>query len=145
VPATGRADGLAVPILAIVTEGGMAAIGPDWYVGDVVLSWAGPAEVHDRLRLLAARTASTASPGTVNVGDLTIEDDTYTARLGGRPLELTYKEFELLKFLRCTPAGCSPGSNCSPTCGATTSSGAAAPWTPTSGGCGPSSDPSTSR
>jgi len=98
------ADGLAVPILAIVTEGGMAAIGPDWYVCDVVLSSAGPAEVHARLRLLAARTTTTtANSGTISVGDLTIEEDTYTARLRGRPLELAYKEFELLKFLALHP------------------------------------------
>src|SRR6185312_12844461 len=37
------------------------------------------------------------------LGDLTIEEDTYTARLRGRPLELTYKEFELLKFLAQHP------------------------------------------
>ena len=97
------ADGLAVPILAIVTEGGMAAIGPDWYVCDVVLSSAGPAEVHARLRLLAARTTTTANSGTISVGDLTIAQDTYTARVRGRPLELAYKEFELLKFLALHP------------------------------------------
>jgi DNA-binding response OmpR family regulator len=98
------ADGLAVPILAIVTEGGMAAIGPDWFISDVVLSSAGPAEVHARLRLLAARTTTTtANSGTISVGDLTIEEDTYTARLRGRPLELAYKEFELLKFLALHP------------------------------------------
>src|SRR5664279_3398402 len=99
------ADGLAVPILAIVTEGGMAAIGTDWFISDVVLSSAGPAEVHARLRLLAARTTTTttANSGTISVGDLTIEEDTYTARLRGRPLELAYKEFELLKFLALHP------------------------------------------
>ena len=103
------ADGLAVPVLAIVTEGGMAAIGPDWFISDVVLSSAGPAEVHARLRLLAARTTTTttttttANSGTISVGDLTIEEDTYTARVRGRPLELAYKEFELLKFLALHP------------------------------------------
>jgi DNA-binding response OmpR family regulator len=39
----------------------------------------------------------------ISLGDLTIEEDTYTARLRGRPLELTYKEFELLKFLAQHP------------------------------------------
>ena len=39
----------------------------------------------------------------LEVGDLTIDEDTYTARLRGRPLELTYKEFELLKFLAQHP------------------------------------------
>ena len=33
------------------------------------------------------------------MGDLVIEEATYTARLKGRALELTYKEFELLKYL----------------------------------------------
>jgi len=79
------ADGLAVSILAIVTEGGMVAIGPEWGVSDVVLSSAGPAEVHARLRLLAARTTSSANSGLISLGDLTIEEDTYTARLRGRP------------------------------------------------------------
>src|SRR5664279_3517319 len=97
------ADGLAVPILAIVTEGGMAAIGPEWFVSDVVLSSAGPAEVHARLRLLAVRTTNSANSGTISVGDLTIEEDTDIARLRGRPLELAYREFELLKFLALHP------------------------------------------
>jgi len=90
-------DGLAVSILAIVTEGGMVAIGPEWGVADVVLASAGPAEVHARLRLLESRTNSSANSGMI------IEEDTYTARLRGRPLELTYKEFELLKFLAQHP------------------------------------------
>ena len=81
----------------------MVAIGPEWGVSDVVLSSAGPAEVHARLRLLAARTTSSANSGMISLGDLTIEEDTYTARLRGRPLELTYKEFELLKFLAQHP------------------------------------------
>ncbi len=96
-------DGLAVSILAIVTEGGMVAIGPEWGVADVVLASAGPAEVHARLRLLESRTNASANSGLISLGELTIEEDTYTARLRGRPLELTYKEFELLKFLAQHP------------------------------------------
>ena len=37
--------------------------------------------------------------GKVNLGELVIDEGTYTARLRGRPLDLTYKEFELLKYL----------------------------------------------
>nr|WP_212754262.1 response regulator transcription factor [Nakamurella aerolata] len=97
------ADGLAVPVLAVVTEGGMVAIGPEWGVADVVLADAGPAEVNARLRLLAARSAAPGNAGMTSLGDLTIDEDTYTARLRGRVLELTYKEFELLKFLAQHP------------------------------------------
>ncbi|MDQ2847396.1 MAG: response regulator transcription factor [Actinomycetota bacterium] len=95
--------GLAIPLIAVVTEGGMVAIGPEWGVADVVLANAGPAEVHARLRLLAGRTAAPGNAGLTSLGDLTIDEDTYTARLRGRTLELTYKEFELLKFLAQHP------------------------------------------
>ena len=81
----------------------MATIGPEWFVCDVVLSSAGPAEVHARLRLLAVRTTNSANSGTISVGDLTIEEDTDIARLRGRPLELAYRELELLKFLALHP------------------------------------------
>jgi DNA-binding response OmpR family regulator len=96
-------DGLALSVLAVVTEGGMVAIGPEWGVADVVLASAGPAEVHARLRLLESRTNGVANSGMISLGELTIEEDTYTARLRGRALELTYKEFELLKFLAQHP------------------------------------------
>src|ERR1700678_1846435 len=43
--------GLDCPMLAIVTEGGLAAISADWNVDDVILNTAGPAEVEARLRL----------------------------------------------------------------------------------------------
>ena len=43
------------------------------------------------------------TPEHVDIGDLTIDETTYTARLSGTPLDLTYKEFELLKFLAQHP------------------------------------------
>ena len=39
----------------------------------------------------------------IRAGELAIDEDTYAARLRGRPLDLTYKEFELLKFLAQHP------------------------------------------
>ena len=62
----------------------------------------GPAEIDARLRLLVGRRGGAAdqeSAGKVNLGELVIDEGTYTARLRGRPLDLTYKEFELLKYL----------------------------------------------
>src|SRR5581483_1332588 len=37
--------------------------------------------------------------GALVLGELVIDEATYTARLRGRLLDLTYKEFELLKYL----------------------------------------------
>ena len=39
----------------------------------------------------------------IRSGEVTVDDVTYTAKLGGRPLDLTFKEFELLKYLAQHP------------------------------------------
>jgi DNA-binding response OmpR family regulator len=101
-----RTTGLRVPLLAVVEEAGLAALSGDWGLDDVVLVSAGPAEVEARLRLATARMARAAggvSAGLVSTGELSIDPDTYAAKLKGRPLDLTYKEFELLKFLAQHP------------------------------------------
>ena len=66
---------------------------------------AGPAEVEARLRLAVGRltTATASTSGLIRAGELTIDPDTYAAKLKGRPLDITYKEFELLKFLAQHP------------------------------------------
>lgn len=96
--------GLACPLLVILTEGGLAALTPDWQVDDFVLSGAGPAEVEARLRLAVGTTESAADdPDEIRRGELVIDEATYIARLRGRILDLTFKEFELLKFLAQHP------------------------------------------
>jgi DNA-binding response OmpR family regulator len=100
-----RATGLAVPLLVVVNEAGLVTLTADWGVDDLLLTTAGPAEVDARLRLAAGRRAGPtgAASGLIRAGDLTIDPDTYAAKLRGRPLDLTYKEFELLKFLAQHP------------------------------------------
>jgi DNA-binding response OmpR family regulator len=94
-----------VPVIGVLTEGGLVAISAEWPVDDIVLDTAGPAELDARLRLALERRAASAStlPEQVDIGDLVIDETTYTARLSGSPLDLTYKEFELLKFLAQHP------------------------------------------
>jgi DNA-binding response OmpR family regulator len=100
-----HATGLGVPLIAVVTESGLVALNADWGTDDVILETAGPAETEARLRLATGRlTSSTAAgSGLIRAGELTIDPDTYAAKLKGRPLDLTYKEFELLKFLAQHP------------------------------------------
>ncbi|MEB3370191.1 winged helix-turn-helix transcriptional regulator [Saccharopolyspora mangrovi] len=90
-----------VPVIALINEGGLVTVSAEWGVDDILLPSTGPAEIDARLRLLVSRrsSASASGDGSLSVGDLVIEEATYTARLRGRALELTYKEFELLKFL----------------------------------------------
>ena len=100
-----HATGLGVPLLAVVTEAGLITLNADWGIDDVLLTTAGPAEVEARLRLAAGRqaNATAGAGGLIRGGELTIDPDTYAAKLKGRPLDLTYKEFELLKFLAQHP------------------------------------------
>ena len=100
-----RDTGLAAPVIAVLTEGGLAAVTADWGTDDVILNTAGPAEVEARLRLAIGRQASQApiTPDEIRSGDLAIDEATYSARLRSRVLDLTFKEFELLKFLAQHP------------------------------------------
>jgi DNA-binding response OmpR family regulator len=100
-----HATGSGFPLMAVVTDAGMVALSADWGLDDIVLATAGPAEIEARLRLAVGRTApgGATSDGAVRAGDLTIDHDTYAAKLKGRPLDLTYKEFELLRFLAQHP------------------------------------------
>jgi DNA-binding response OmpR family regulator len=93
------------PLLAIITEGGWAAVSPDWGVDDLILHSAGPGEVEARLRLAIGRSGDRAPPDTdeVRSGELVVNEATYSARIHGRSLDLTFKEFELLKFLAQNP------------------------------------------
>ena len=102
-----RATGLSVPLLAILTEGGLAGLTAEWGVDDVLLETAGPAEVEARLRLaigsLALSGDDDPAGGQITAGDLVIDESAYSARIGGRLLDLTYKEFELIKYLAQHP------------------------------------------
>jgi DNA-binding response OmpR family regulator len=95
--------GLDCPLIAVLTEGGAAALTPEWQVTDFLLTTAGPAEVEARLRLAIGRADSADDPDEIRRGDLVIDEATYSARLRGRILDLTFKEFELLKFLAQHP------------------------------------------
>ncbi|PYC85452.1 transcriptional regulator [Streptomyces tateyamensis] len=101
-----RSTGISAPLLLVVTEGGLAAVTAEWGIDDVLLDTAGPAEVEARLRLAMGRQQQAAvddSPMEIRNGDLSVDEATYSAKLKGRVLDLTFKEFELLKYLAQHP------------------------------------------
>jgi len=104
-----RTTGLSQPLLLVLTEGGMAAVAADWGADDILLDTCGPAELDARLRLAAGRLRRSADeaeggqPSEIRAGDVVIDEAAYSARVRGRQLDLTYKEFELLKHLAQHP------------------------------------------
>lgn len=100
-----QATGLSSPLLLVVTEGGLAAVSPDWGVTDVILETAGPAEVDARIRLALGRaTAESQSDARIVASGVVIDEASYSVKVHDKPLDLTYKEFELLRFLSTHPS-----------------------------------------
>lgn len=103
-----RQTGVEVPVVLVTTEGGLAAVQWDWGMDEILLTTASPAEVDARLRLATSRgiepdRAGTAEPEEIRSGELMIDEGAYVAKVRGRILDLTFKEFELLKFLAQHP------------------------------------------
>jgi two-component system alkaline phosphatase synthesis response regulator PhoP len=62
-----------------------------------------PRELEARLKHLFWRTGRGTRPELVEYGPLVLNLETYQAAIDGRPLDLTYMEYELLKFLTTHP------------------------------------------
>jgi DNA-binding response OmpR family regulator len=103
-----RTTGTDCPVVLIVTEGGLAVVAHDWGMDDVVLHTCGPAELEARIRLAigrlhAERDQDEPDAHVIRSGEVVVDDASYTATIGSRALDLTFKEFELLKYLAQHP------------------------------------------
>lgn len=96
---------LNLPLLLVVSEGALGILNSDWHATDFLLPSAIPAELDARIRLMLSG-ASAPAPAQVepeSSSGLRIDELSYTARIDNRMLDLTYKEFELLKYLAQFP------------------------------------------
>lgn len=102
-----KSMGTEEPIMMLLTEGGLAVVTSDWAMDDVILDSAGPAEIEARIRITVGREREASEPDAdshvIRSGDVYVDESTYTAKIGERILDLTYKEFELLKHLAQYP------------------------------------------
>lgn len=100
-----KSTGLSCGLILITTEGGLIALNQDWGIDDVLLDSAGPAEVDARIRLVIGKLKGGAESDVEEIqrGDLSIDEAAYTVKLRGEVVDLTFKEFELLKFLAQHP------------------------------------------
>ncbi|UPK74633.1 response regulator transcription factor [Nocardioidaceae bacterium SCSIO 66511] len=101
-----RTTGSDSPLILAVTEGGLAVVAADWGMDDFILTTAGPAELEARLRVGTGRMEEEhddPESHLIKSGGVVVDDVTYTAKLDGRVLDLTFKEFELLKYLAQHP------------------------------------------
>jgi two-component system, OmpR family, alkaline phosphatase synthesis response regulator PhoP len=70
---------------------------------DFVLAPVRSIELDARLKHLFFRTGRGTRPELIEYGPLALNLETYQAAISGKPLDLTYMEYELLKFLAAHP------------------------------------------
>lgn len=92
-----------LPVAIAIAESSLIAVDSSWAVDDFLLPDSSPVEVDTRLRLLSTRRPVAVDQAedsqVAAIGGLVVDEVTYVARIDGAPLDLTYKEFELLHFL----------------------------------------------
>ncbi|QNO38950.1 response regulator transcription factor [Protaetiibacter sp. SSC-01] len=103
-----RSTGDDVPVLFLTAKDavadrivGLTAGGDDYVTKPFSLE-----EVVARLRALLRRSGRAVTGYTdpvLRVGDLTLDEESYEVTRAGRPIELTAKEFELLRYLMRNP------------------------------------------
>lgn len=70
---------------------------------DFMLTPFHPRELEARVKHLFWRTGRGTRPELIEYGELILNLETYQAAISGRPIDLTYMEYELLKFLASHP------------------------------------------
>ncbi len=89
------AEDTGIPVLAVVEADQLPALAEAPFIADFVVSPVDPDELHVRVGRLA-RGQETHEVLTYR--DLVLDTATYQARVGGRPMDLTYMEYELLRY-----------------------------------------------
>jgi DNA-binding response OmpR family regulator len=92
------AAGRSLPVLVVVDGADLDRLPWDRVSDEFVVPEASEAEVRLRLALLRARRGEEGE-AVVRIGPVAINTDSYQVRAGTRRLDLTFKEFELLRFL----------------------------------------------
>ncbi len=94
---------LPVPVLLALTESSLAVIDASWGISDFLLTTSSLAEIDARIRLAVTSNAPQSATGLSHSG-VSIDEHSFQAAVGGRALDLTFKEFELLRFLVANPS-----------------------------------------
>jgi DNA-binding response OmpR family regulator len=95
--------GMSAPLILVVTEAGLPALNAEWGATDIILESAGPGEIDARIRIAIERGKQVEKSDTISASGVVIDEASYSAKVHGKPLDLTYKEFELLRFLAQHP------------------------------------------
>jgi DNA-binding response OmpR family regulator len=87
------------PVLLLTRVEQLAVVDPVWPVDDFIVLPAAAAEINLRIRRAVWRKTGIDTANTLRSGDLLLDLANYKVFAGEQPVTLTFKEFELLRFL----------------------------------------------
>lgn len=97
----GNADTVQVPIIMVTAKTSELdkVRGLDLGADDYITKPFGVMELVSRVKAMLRRANPAQSASQISLGEIVLDNDRHAVTLGGSPCELTYKEFELLKYL----------------------------------------------
>jgi hypothetical protein len=90
-------------LMVVLGPGVAPMFQPNAVVDDILVEPFGDAEVAMRVRHLLWQSRMTTPEEVLVIGDLTLDTSNYEVSIEGKPLDLTFKEYELLRFLATHP------------------------------------------
>ncbi|HEY3264735.1 MAG TPA: winged helix-turn-helix domain-containing protein [Actinomycetota bacterium] len=97
-----RARDPRMPVIAVVERDDLERFSWADVADEVLFPGAPAAEIRLRIALLRRRVGG-GDGATIRLGAVMLDVDTYRVTVSGRPLDLTFKEFEVLRFLASRP------------------------------------------
>ena len=92
-----------LPLLLLVTEEHLGRLDFSWGVDDYLTLPLSPKRLTERIRFVMWKLNRVEGANGLKLDDLTMDFERYEVHIDGAPVDLTYKEFELLKFLATHP------------------------------------------
>jgi DNA-binding response OmpR family regulator len=86
-------------IIALIGRADLTSLDMGAGVDDFLLAPFVPLELVTRIKLLLWKNNRVDAEQLIKVGDLVVDQANYAVTVAGQPLELTFKEYELLRFL----------------------------------------------
>jgi DNA-binding response OmpR family regulator len=88
-----------LPVIALLSKEALDRLDSGLIFDDFVVEPWDATEIVLRAKRILKKTESTAKQELIECGDLTIDMAKYEVYVNNRPIELTFKEYELLRFL----------------------------------------------
>ncbi|MDO8587267.1 MAG: response regulator transcription factor [Armatimonadota bacterium] len=92
-------DFAVIPLVALIQEARLQALSALPPVDDIVVEPVRATELLARVRMVLMRRHKLEEENIVRLDGLIVDLENYEVTLDGEPLDLTYKEYELLRFL----------------------------------------------